>query len=217
LKGEKLVKQTSLTRYRLCLAQARIDEAKGNYDDALEQLEEAESLYIRNPLPDVKPISALKTHVWIKQNRFIEAEAWAREKGLSVNDDLSYMREFEYITLARVLIARYNSDRIDRSIHEAMGLLERLLKAAEEGGRIGSVIEILVLQALAYEAQGKIPAALAPLKRALAQAEPEGYVRMFVDEGIPMAQLLSEAANRGILPDYTGKLLTALKAEEQQK
>ena len=80
---------------------------------------------------------------------------------------------------------------------EAMGLLERLLQAAEAGGRTGSVIEILVLQALAHQAQGDIPAALVPLERALTLAEPEGYVRMFVDEGPPMAQLLREAAARG--------------------
>ena len=76
-----------------------------------------------------------------------------RERGLSVDDDLRYLREFEHITLTRVLIARYKTKREDRSIHEAVGLLERLLKAAEEGGRMGSVIEILVLQALAHEVQ----------------------------------------------------------------
>jgi LuxR family maltose regulon positive regulatory protein len=75
------------------------------------------------------------------------------------------------------------------------------------------VIEILVLQALAYEAQGDIPPALMCLKRALALAEPEGYVRLLVDEGAPMAQLLSEAAARGIMPDYSGKLLAVVQAE----
>ena len=79
-------------------------------------------------------------------------------------------------------------------MQEAVGLLERLLKAAEAGGRTGSVIEILVLQALAHQMQGDIPAGLALLERALTLAEPEGYIRMFVDEGPPMAQLLREAA-----------------------
>src|SRR5438552_17168397 len=97
-----------------------------------------------------------------------------------------------------------------------MGLLERLLKAAEEGGRAGSAIEILVLQALAHHAQGDIPAALVPLERALTLAEREGYVRMFVDEGPPMTQLLLEAAARGIMPDYTGRLLAAFEAEQQR-
>jgi LuxR family maltose regulon positive regulatory protein len=135
---------------------------------------------------------------------------------LSIEDDLSYLREFEHITLARVLLARYKSDHAERSMLEAMGLLERLLKAAGEGGRTGSVIEILVLQALAHQAQGDIPTALAPLSRALTLAEPEGYVRMFVDEGPPMATLLEETAKHGIPPNYVHQLLRAFgKAEDR--
>ena len=99
-----------------------------------------------------------------------------------------------------------------------MGLLERLLQAAQAGGRMGSEIEILILQALAQQMQGDIPAALAPLERALTLAEPEGYVRMFVDEGLPMEQLLREAAtqkasSRQGLPGYISKLLAAFGAE----
>jgi LuxR family maltose regulon positive regulatory protein len=115
-----------------------------------------------------------------------------------------------------VLLARYKIDRADGSMLEAMGLLERLLQAAEEGGRMGSVIEILVLQTLAHEAQGESPSALVSLERALTLAEPEGYVRVFVDEGGPMAQLLSEAAAHRIMPDYTGKLLAVLEAEKRK-
>ena len=81
---------------------------------------------------------------------------------------------------------------------------------------MGSVIEILVLQALAHEAQGNIPPALAPLERALTLAEPEGYVRLFVDEDTPMAHLLSEAAAHGITPDYTARLLAVFEAEEHK-
>ena len=165
----------------------------------------------------MRPIAALKTRVWVAQGRLAEALGWARERGLSVDDDLSYLREFEHITLARVLMARYKSDRVERSIHEAMGLLERLLKAAEEGGRMGSVIEILVLQALAHEAQGDIPAALAPLERALTLAEPEGYVRIFVDEGMPMARLLYEALSQGVEPDYIRRLLAAFPVAEPEQ
>ncbi len=95
-----------------------------------------------------------------------------------------------------------------------MGLLERLLQAADAGGRMGSAIELLVLQALAHQRRGDVPAALAPLERALALAEPEGYVRMFVDEGPAMAALLLEAAACGIIPNYTGRLLAASGAEQ---
>ena len=145
-----------------------------------------------------------------------DALGWARARGLSAEDDLSYLREFEHITLARVLVARYTSDRADRSLLEALGLLERLLKAAKEGGRTGSALDILVMQALAYQTQCDIPAALIPLERALTLAEHEGYVRLFVDEGTPMVQLLREAAARGILPTYTGTLLAACAAQEQK-
>ena len=151
----------------------------------------------------------LKTRVWVRQGRLTESLGWAREHGLSIDNDLSYLREFEHITLARVLIAQYKSKQIECSIHEAEGLLERLLHAAEEGGRKGSVIEILVLQALAHEAQGDISPALVSLERALTLAEPESYVRVFVDEGPPMALLLNKALNRGIEPEYVRKLLVA--------
>jgi len=203
-------------RYRSCVAEARIKEAEGDLDGALHLLDEAERKHYLHAAPDMRPVAALKTRVWIAQGRLGEAMDWAREQGLSANDELSYLREFEHITLARVLIARYRSERIERSINEAMGLLERLLQAAEEGGRIGSVIEILVLQALAHETQDDNPTALLPLGRALTLAEPEGYVRIFVDEGRPMAQLLSEAAAHGIMPDYIGELLAAFEAEEQK-
>ncbi len=203
--------------YRWCLAQAQLKKAQGDLDGALDQLDEAERHYLRGPIPNVRPVAALKTRVWVRQGRLTEAQGWARERGLSVDDDLSYLREFEHITLARVLIARYMCDRVDGSIHEAMGLIERLLKAAEEGGRTGSVIEILVLQALAHEAQGDISPALVSLERALKLAEPEGYVRLFADEGPPMALLLYEAQNRGIAPDYVRGLLEAFPDAEPEQ
>jgi LuxR family maltose regulon positive regulatory protein len=145
-----------------------------------------------------------------------EALGWLREQGLSVEDDLSYLREFEHITFARVLLARHTTEPAERSLHEATRLLERLLQAAEDGGRTGSVIEILVLQALAHQMQGDIPAALASLQRALMLSEPEGYVRVFVDEGPPMAILLravarvARGAHRGIVASYARRLLAAV-------
>jgi LuxR family transcriptional regulator, maltose regulon positive regulatory protein len=205
------------TRYRWYVAMARIKEAQGDLDGALDLLDEAERQYVESPDPDVRPVAALKTRVWVAQGRLTEALGWTRERGLSAHDDLSYLREFEHITLARVLLARYKSDREERSIHEAMGLLEHLLKAAEAGGRMGSVIEILVLQALAHEAQGDSSTALVPLERALSLAEPEGYVRIFVDEGLPMARLLYEALSQGVESDYIRRLLAAFPVAESEQ
>jgi LuxR family maltose regulon positive regulatory protein len=207
--------------YRWCAAMARIREAQGDLDGALDLLDQAERLYDGAFAPNVRPVATRKTRVWVAQGRLGEAFRWAREQGLSVENELSYLREFDHITLARVLLARYQSDRADGSISGVVGLLERLLKAAEEGGRQGSVIEILVLQAIAYHAQGDLPAALLPLQHALALAEPEGYVRMFLDEGSSMMQLLREASAREImprqgLPTYTDKLLAAFEAEKRK-
>ena len=217
-KSEELGEQASLPdwQYRFCLAQARMEEDLGEFDNALNYLEKAEQLYSRNPLPNDRPIPALKTRVWIAQGRLTEALAWVREQNFSVQDDLSYLREFEYITFARVLIADYKRNHLDSTLQEAMELLKLLLKAAEEGDRNRSVIEILNLQALTYEAQNNIQSALISLKKALTLAEPENYVRIFVDEGMPMARLLSKVAAQGLMPDYTQKLLSAFEDGEQK-
>jgi LuxR family maltose regulon positive regulatory protein len=154
--------------------------------------------------------------VWIAQGRLGEALGWARARGLSVEDDLSYLREFEHITLARIRLAQSTRDHADSPLRDTIGFLARLLKAAEEGGRMGSVIEILVLQALANQMRSDIPAALPPLERALTLAEPEGYVRVFLNEGASMRQLLCEVAARGIMRTYAGKLLAAFETEQAQ-
>ncbi len=131
----------------------------------------------------------MKTRIWIAQGRLGDALDWARAQGLTAEDDLSYLREYEHVTLARILLAQASSDRTDQTAR----FLKRLLNAAEAGGRMRSAIEILVLQSLAHQQRGDLSAARAPLERALALAEPEGYVRIFVDEGEPMRQLLRKA------------------------
>jgi LuxR family maltose regulon positive regulatory protein len=210
-------------RYRWRVAMARIREAEGDLDDALELLNEGARLYISDFLPNVRPVPAWRARVWVALGRLREALGWAREQGLSATDDLSYLREFEHITLARVLLAQHEAERAERFVHEATGLLERLLVEAEEGERVGSVIEILVLQALAHQTQGDLPAALASLRRALMLAEPEGYVRIFVDEGPPMAALLRVVARaapgeqKGIASSYVRRLLSAVENPQDRR
>lgn len=201
-------------RYRWRVAMACIQQAEGDLDTALALLHEAERLYVSDFYPNVRPIAALKTRVWIVQRNLGEAFAWVREQSLSVEDDLSYLREFDHITLVRVLLARYKHDQSNQSILEAMRLLERLLQAAGAGGRMKSVIEILVLQALAYQIQGDIPAALVQLERAVILAEPEGYVRVFLDEGSSMESLLHKANELKIRQDYITGLLDAFYKQQ---
>lgn len=204
--------------YRWCVAMARVREAEGDLDGALELLHHSERVYMSDFFPNVRPIAALKARVWLAQGRLGQALGWAREQGLSAGDELSYLYEFEHITLARVLLARYKSDQdeVNRFILEPLELLERLLRAAQAGERIGSLLEILVLQSLAHQLQGDIRAALEPLQRALMLAEPEGYMRMFVNEGAPMMVLLQEAAKRKIAPNYVRHLLTAFDKDEDR-
>ena len=133
---------------------------------------------------------------------------------MAIDDVLEYPREFGHITLARALLAEYRNKRVESSLRAVEVFLARLLHAAEAGGRQGHAVELLVLQALARAAQGDISGALAPLARALALAEPESLVRVFVDEGPPMAALLHEAAERRIAPYYVGRLLAALDQAE---
>jgi len=212
-KSGELGEQTALLDwpYRWRLAQARLKESEGDLETALDLLDEARRLYVKTSVPDFHPIDALKARMYLRQGRLSEALTWARERGLSVDDDLSYLGEFEHITLARVLIAQHQNDPLAGSVHEAIALLERLLQAAEAGRRMGSVIEILVVQALALQAQGNVSQALASMERALVLAEPEGYVRIFVDEGEPM-RLLIEKQSRGqdkTFLCYVDKLLAA--------
>jgi LuxR family maltose regulon positive regulatory protein len=196
-------------RYRWYVGMARIAEAQGDLDRALELLDEAQQLYVRSPNPEVRPVAAVKARVWIRQGRLVEALGWAHERGLSVDDDLTYLREFEHITLARLCIARHRSNRDESALREAMALLDRLQQAAEAGGKLGSLIEVQVLQALAHQAQGDVIRACVPLERALTLAEPEGYVRTFVDEGEAMRALLGHATADGPASAYARRLLSA--------
>ncbi|TDW77439.1 LuxR C-terminal-related transcriptional regulator [Kribbella pratensis] len=154
--------------YRWRLAMARIREAEGHLDSALNLLDAAITVYVGDFSPNVRPLTAVRARLLIRQGDLSAAQEWAD----SVPDELSYLHEYEHITAARLMMAQRK---------DAVPLLERLRAAAED--RTGSLIEILVLQALA----GRDPAAL---ERALTLAEPEGYVRVFVAEGEPMLTML---------------------------
>jgi len=202
-------------RYRWCVAMARIREAEGELDDALRLLDEAERVYVGDFFPNVRPIAALRARVWLAHGRLGEAIHWVRERGLSIEDDLSYLREFEHITLARVLLEQAKAQD-SYAMRVAVGLLDRLLLAAEQGERTHSVIEILVLLACAHHELGNADLALAALQRALVLAEPEGYIRIFVDEGQPMQQLLRRISDTGKKHKaYLQKILAAFGPPNQ--
>ncbi len=207
--SERLGEHTGLPKhpYRWREAMAQLRAAEGDPAAAVTLLDDADHVYVADMAPNLRPIPALRARAWLAQGRVAEALAWARELRLSVDEDLSFLREFEHVTLARILLARHRAQPGTDSLGDAIRLLDRLLDAADAGGRAGTAIEILVLQAIAHQLGGDLPAALVPLQRALALAEPEGYVRVFVDEGHPMAVLLRAAARSAPNPEYVTRLL----------
>ncbi len=178
--------------YHRHVVQARLGEIGGDWERALGHLLEAERRFYQTAVPEMRPLAARKVRLWIRRGQVDEALEWVRNSGLSAQDVLSYPREFEHITLARVCLARFQRGREPAALPEAAELLERLRQAAEAGGRTGSQIELLALQALVCQAQGRLPRALPLLEQALELAAPEGHARVFIDEGEPMRQLLAE-------------------------
>jgi LuxR family maltose regulon positive regulatory protein len=144
-----------------------------------------------------------QARLWIAQGNLTAASRWAQASGLNPADPpLTYLYEVEYLTLARLLIVQGN-------LEAAEVLLLRLHRAAASAGRSGSLIEILILQALTFAAQKRSEESLFVLEQALQLAEPEGFVRLFLDEGAPMVELLRRAVARDLHTPYALRLLNA--------
>ncbi|MGY1747335.1 helix-turn-helix transcriptional regulator, partial [Blastococcus sp. SYSU D00695] len=203
-------------RYRSTVATARLRAAEGDLDGAVALLDEAERLYVGDLFPDVRPIPALRARMWVAQGRVGDALGWARERGLSPDDEPSYLREYEHATLARVLLAVHADSGDPAALGRATALLERLVHAAETGERPGSVLQLSVLLAVARRAGDDDPGARTALERALTLAAPEGHARVFLDEGESLAPLLRAAAAAGGAGAHAGRLLDRAPAAERR-
>ena len=182
---------------------ARVLQAGGNPAGATEAIlaaQQAERQYQVTWTRGGPPVSAYQARVWLMQGQLAAAGHWAEEQKLQATDAISFQHELDYLTLARLLIAQGQTD-------PAISLLDRLQRVAESGGRWGRVLEAQLLKALAYQAQGNSPRAQETLNQVLTQAESEGYVRLFVDEGDPM---------RGLLTAYKLQLKKRLPARQQE-
>ena len=196
-------------RYRWFVARGLLARADGEPEEAVALLDQAAELYRPGFFPDVRPIPALKARIWIAQGNLADAGDWARDRGVSVTDDASYLQEFDHLTLVRLLLARQRTNLDHDAADRAGGLLDRLRRAAEASGRAGSLLEIDVLLALVHEARGRRRDALDCLARAFTEApEPESHVRLFLDEGAPMTSLLRDALRHGIAGDHPQRLLS---------
>jgi LuxR family transcriptional regulator, maltose regulon positive regulatory protein len=178
----------------------------------LDALGEAERVQISPVVVGLlNPVPAERARLALAQGDVDAAVRWVRPRGLSPEDAPSYPRERECLVLARVLVAT-------QAPEQALGLLERLHARAVIQGRTGSVIEMRALQALALSAGGDQAGALAALAEALTLAAPQGYLRVFVDEGAPMAALLRRLladrrqeglATAGVPREYLARLVDA--------
>jgi LuxR family maltose regulon positive regulatory protein len=197
---------------------ARVRQAQGDAQGAGEALEEARRLAAQFKATDIDDlfVATSQAQLWVAQGNLEAAMNWARERGLERDIDWAelddqgdfvnyHLRKYEYLILARMWLAQDQPDK-------ALSLLEPLRLRMERQGRTRLVIEIEMLKALAYQAQGDVGQALACLEGALSLAEPEGYVRLFVEEGEPMRVLLSRLTADRRLPTgaYARKLLAVL-------
>jgi LuxR family maltose regulon positive regulatory protein len=215
IEGWQSVKGYTLKRISLdgYVMLARLKQLQGDETEARELMQQAMQIVHKDNLKQTfVPVAAWQARLWLAQGHHKAAAQWAQEIEPTIHNQLNPALEFEHLTLARIRMAQ---SRLD----EAQQLLARLLAATEAAGRMGRVIEICVLQALAVSAQGNIEQALPLLARALTLAEPEGYIRTFVDEGAPMVELLGrlkdrEAGGTRSVKEYVLKLLAAFRPDE---
>jgi LuxR family maltose regulon positive regulatory protein len=190
----------------VCLA--RILFSKGQHEGIEAIIQEVRTMAQSSNMPPwvLDQMAVWQTRLWLAQGKLDTASRWARDRGLDGDgdleqpDDLDFFSLFDYLAFSRILIAQ---GRLDESIR----LLGQLVQIAEAGGRTSEVIEALTIQALAHQEAGSTDQALTKLEQAIGLAEPEGFIRIFVDEGRPMARLLYQALSRGLSPNYVRQLL----------
>jgi LuxR family maltose regulon positive regulatory protein len=189
---------------------AKVQIATGNFANANLSIRNAEQAVPNLEIEfDLRGSDYPQVWLWLKQNQIRKLERWLKENPLTIEEISHFKTKFTLAMHARVLIALYREYQNEIYIRKALELLDSLLEIAETNGWGSKVIEILALQAVAFQENGNSEGALAKLERALTLAEPEGYIRTFVDEGPPMASLLYEALKRDIAPEYVQRLLAA--------
>jgi LuxR family maltose regulon positive regulatory protein len=214
MQGIKLLELGGFPYYRIIglTILARVHQAWGDLDRAMDMIHEAKRLaqkYQKTPINSM--INVMRVQHYVAQGNIEAAYRWARAHCLNLDDGLENAPEVEQIMVAWVVVKHACSQGDRGEIDKAQSLLERLLEGEKEAGRMWRVIEILVLQSLAYQALSEMDKATSVLDQALSLAEPEGYIRTFVDQGEIMERLLLRAMSQNIAPNYVGTLLAALR------
>ena len=170
---------------------SRVQQARGDLAAAELALDEALPL-LRRGIPAWVTAQIVSQQVALALARGDDAAAMQAlaQTGVRVEDPVHHAREVIHIAYLRLLLHLARTAPQPSTLDQALDLADRLLAAAEPAGRMGRVLETLVLRALIHQVRGDARAAFADLQRSLLLAEPEGYVRLFANEGEPMAELL---------------------------
>lgn len=218
--GRMLAESASITenRHRWFIAAAHLRAARGDHDTAMSLLDRAEELYRPGFYPNVRPVAAIRARIQVAAGDLDAAAAWADAHEVVMGDEPSYLREYEHLTLVRLVLADHRGRVESGSSQAALEWLGRLQAAATEAGRSGSMLEIGVLQALAHDADGDQPAAVEALRAVLDRVpESDSYRRLYLDEGSPMSALLDRVLDAsGTSPDHAGASVAALSRRELQ-
>jgi LuxR family maltose regulon positive regulatory protein len=201
-------------RSRLLTTQAQLKMAAGDFDTAIQLLDEAEQHFLPNPVFLNRPIAALRVRAWLRQGNINAARRWIHQEGLAPDDAIPYLREYDYLTLAHIQVTIYQQQPSDALATSTHHLLERLYEIAYAGRRMMHVIEVLIVRASMHAARRETSLALNTLHQALKLAEPEHCIRPFADEGQPVLDLLRHSAAREIIAGDAHWLLTALDTPE---
>ncbi|HEX9838539.1 MAG TPA: tetratricopeptide repeat protein, partial [Anaerolineales bacterium] len=192
------------------LIAARLKLTEGNVETAAEYLERVRPLVAQAQFPEwTSQYERFQLEFWLTLDRLRAAVNWSDEMLHSPVLEERPEGMLAQLAMARVLIVKGDAP----SLAKARVLIERLLQTAEKEGQTRVTIEALALKALAHSRRGEPAGAMTSLEHALRLAEPEGYMRLFADLGLPLARLLQEARSRAVMPDYVERLLTAFRNE----
>ena len=206
----------------MVLSLSRVLQSRGDREAALDLVLKAQAIAIQSTSTaiDDRLVDAALVRLWLMQGNQAAVEEWSARRGLEQAasrgvlplDRIATMPydlfEVEWMLVARLQLVQHR-------VETALRILTALLNEAQSRGRTRRLIEIRVLLALAYQEQGSLDLALDILEGALSSSEPEGYTRVYIDEGQPMSRLLREAARRGIRVQECSRLLAVFQQEGQ--
>ena len=206
-------------------ALARVQLARKKYTEVEQILGQTDQLSLEMKLDPwaITWLDDCRIRLWLSTDRLTEALRWIPTSQLKIDGKLNFQHELKHIILARILVAQAEQEAGEQPLRKAMRLLKRLLDAASTAGWLHHKIQILVLMARAYQEKSEIEQALMATNQALNLAEGSKYIRIFIEEGPKMGELLSsirdghqnkdESAFQKKQKSYITSLLAALKKE----